>query len=358
MSSTPEAYKAGPTFRKLALHLLADAGAIVRNELKPYEQYEALLTAESRRFLRHRHLYGLAMYCHTRDAEYSIYRKVSQVQQAALAELIQAASQAGIELLLYKSSEVVKRYYGGEPIALRGDLDVIVKPGSMARMKSLLEELGYRQAKFDTDSLRLVPVKQEQIAKFESNGYALVSYGRLAEFELDPVQSTLSPGYLHPAVLHGNRATVAVAIDVAIGLDKHTDAGRLWEKSTESIHGTARAISVEDQLWYTATMLYLGAYMYKETYKLCQLADMAVILSQAQVRWDRLIAEARTLEILPSVYYPLAFLAKLCKDVRIPEDVLAELSPTKGSRARDYGWQIPKLFGEIDPLPYELSNFQ
>ncbi|MFO0157428.1 MAG: hypothetical protein ACK51V_00150, partial [bacterium] len=70
--------------------------------------------------------------------------------------------------------------------------------------------------------------------------------------------------------------------------------------------------------------------------------------------WAYIIDTAQRLAILPSMYYTLAFLNAASPSVNIPDWVLEELNPLNGPRARDFGWQLHKLFGMVEPIPTEF----
>lgn len=84
------------------------------------------------------------------------------------------------------------------------------------------------------------------------------------------------------------------------------------------------------------------------------LAHVAPLLLSNAIEWEVIIAAARSYEIRSALYYPLRLLVFLV-DNPVPPDALEELSPIRGSRMRDFGWQIGKLFYFVEPPPWQAK---
>ena len=340
------------------LKAIAAAGDIVNGRTScRASNFGAECTPEALDYMKRRKLYGLAAIGSAApDPLFALYLKVWHIQYTALKQLVEAAASEGIELLLYKGGEITERYCHSLPLALRGDIDVVVREETFVDAKRVLHSLGYVQAEYDTVNRRLVPISSGRIAKLEANNYSPPSFARLARVDLTVPEAEVRPTYMHPLSIAGSHATVVIAIEVATGLDQRLDTNSLFECSSQSVLEGARALRAEDHIWYTAAMFYLGTYLYKQDNKLTKLADLAVMLdaTAAELDWDYIVRRSRELEVLPSVYYTLAFLNAAGRSPRVPASVLSALSPAHGSRVRDYGWQLHKLFGAIEPMPYDL----
>ena len=76
---------------------------------------------------------------------------------------------------------------------------------------------------------------------------------------------------------------------------------------------------------------------------------MLLMLMNERIDWPRFVALTATHDVRPAIYYGLSFFERLGHRLD-DREVLAAVDPRLGSRARDYGWQYSKLFGEIDQL--------
>jgi hypothetical protein len=342
--------------QRLALKAIGSAPEIMNGKVSCEEQFPDLYTESGLSYLKQKRLYGLgALGSGRTDRLLNIYQLAWRAQKAALAEAITEFGRRGIDLLVYKGAEINERYARSVAYTLRGDVDLIVRPDQANEAKQVLLSMGFLQANYDTINRRLAAITDERIAQLEGGGYALVSFARLQDISLPdnaklPEQESDLPIYVTEDGIQ-----LVITLDLATGLDRSISADALFRESIASAHPFARTLRVETHLWYLCAMFYVQVNLYRDKHKLSQLSDLALLLGGGDaLDWDEVVAKSRELDILPSLYYPLAYLSALCTTPRIPETVLSMLQPTAGSRARDYGWQIHKLLGHVEPLPYDM----
>lgn len=334
---------------------IANASEIVSGRTSCRALMPDLWSPHGLEYLRSRYIYGVgALGIDTQDPLLQVYDKVWKAQKRCLREILDTFSAAGIDLLVYKGAEVNERHGSAVAYTVRGDVDVIVRPEQLEQAKQLLRDIGYQQAKFDTASGTLVPIDPRVLAEADRDHYVALSFAKVESFD-GADASAHGVRTAHPFHMIGDRVVAVLAIDIATGIDRTMDAAWLFASSIPSVHPGARAMKVEDHLWYLATMFYVQTFQYRHKHKLSQLVDLSLLLSHAKnVDWDYVVATALRLELLPGIYYPLAFLSAISETARVPEPVLRRLTPDHGARLRDYGWQIHKLFGIVEPLPQLL----
>lgn len=340
---------------ELALLAIGNARRIAEGTISCRALAPELTTLENLEYLRRRRIYGLgAAGVEGSDSVLKAFELLWTVQKTALQELILAFAGSGIDVLVYKGAEVIEAYGMSFPYTARRDMDVLIRPSDVPTAKRILSDLGYVQANFDTETLALVNIPAARIEAAERGNYALVSFARVQTFDSVGSEAWTSAPSAHPFYVRDGKATIVVAIDLATGLDSSLGAETLFSEAVESAHPGASAIKPEEHLWYLCAMFYLEVLRYADARKLTQLADLSLFLSGYEVDWSRVVVRARELDILPCVYYPLAFLNALSDTLAVPDRILEQLLPTSGSRARDYGWQLHKLFGRVEPVPMDM----
>jgi hypothetical protein len=345
--------------RRLALFVIVNAHDIVTQRLSAQSfnsKATAMLTREDWNYLRKRHLYGLARLGlqMPHDTMSRIYEVVWSTQRGALQQAIDALQRESVEPLVYKGAEIAERYGASTAFALRGDCDIMIRKEDVAKAKAVLAELGYIQGNFNTVDRTMSPLDASRLAGLEEGRYVLPSFGRVQRISRNPFKLEASVSE-HPFYGGDGQDLVVVALDLSIGLDREIDADRFLSSSVPSAFPGARAMRPDDHLWYLCSLFYIQVQQHRQNCSLSKLADIVLLLSgERALDWAYIIDTAQRLAILPSMYYTLAFLNAASPSVNIPDWVLEELNPLNGPRARDFGWQLHKLFGMVEPIPTEF----
>jgi hypothetical protein len=340
----------------LSLRAIGSAHAIVSGDFACCTRFPDLYTKSALDYMKTKRIYGLgALGAPGDDPLLHVFEKVWEAQKSALNEVIGELGRTGIDLIVYKGAEVNERHGRSVPYTFRGDIDVLVRPSDAAKAKRVMGDLGYVQANFDTVGMKLAPIAADRIAAIEKDCYSLVSFARLLKIPIDPRLMVPGVESCYPFYVVDDGILLVVAIDLATGLDQSIPAGPLFDHSIDSPHVGARALRLEEHLWYLCTMFYVQVNQHRHNHKLSQMSDLSLLLSDShELDWDVVVSKAHKLEILPSMYYTLAYLSALAPKPLIPSSILERLVPTDGSRARDYGWQIHKLLGLVEPLPIDV----
>jgi hypothetical protein len=340
---------------ELAVGMLALAPEMARGESAGRDALLASCAPGALDYLAARKVYGLAFMGGSAAPPplYSLYRKVWHAQRSALVELLAELRRRAVDVLVFKGAETTQRYYRSEPVCLRGDIDLLIRPAQVDEARCVLADSGFVQADYDTHQCRLVPLTPEQLEATQQGRYFLRSFAKLVDIELNAQEQSLEPQWLTPVSLRGTHATLVLGVDVGFGLDQSIGADEVFERSRESVFEGARTLCAEDLVWYTASMFYLQTFAGREKHKLTQLADLAVVIGNhsPSIDWERIVSAGQRYGLHPCIYYPLAYVGRLLGGAAVPPEVLAALDPARGVRTRDHGWQIAKLFGGVDEFP-------
>jgi Uncharacterised nucleotidyltransferase len=337
-----------------ALSLLAMAHEIARSDFGRRAALQPHYTAARLDYLAARKIYGLAFIGAAQATPlFALYRKVWLAQRAALQSLVAELASRGLDVLIYKGAETTERHYGSHPVCLRGDIDLLVRPGQLAGVKAAMTECGLVQADYDTENCRLIPLTPEQLESTERGRYNLRSFASLIDIPLTSEERALGPRWLTPVSLRAEHATLVLGIDISIGLDQKIGSDEMFDRSRASVFAGARTLSEEDHVWYTATLFYLQTFLNKQQHKLTQMADLIATIGNHgdRIDWAQVVALGQRHGGLPALYYPIAYIDRLIGGGAVPGAALDALQPVHGSRSRDYGWQIAKLFGRVDEFP-------
>jgi hypothetical protein len=113
--------------------------------------------------------------------------------------------------------------------------------------------------------------------------------------------------------------------------------------------GQGLSFSDSNQLWLLTSRYYTEVAVHGKS----SLRDFAYILpliACGDLDWDVVLSTARKYGLRSSLYYYLYFMSFLTEGA-VPKSVLAELSPDRGNRRHDWGWQLGKLFDLVEAFP-------
>lgn len=276
-----------------------------------------------------------------------------RAQRAALLAVVRALEAEGVEPLVVKGAEFLERYYGGHALNVMTDADVLVEPHDVEAARTVLRDLGFRQAHL-VHGPRLVDLEDEVIQAAEAGHYELAAFRRLDPVELDPIaDATLDLYPRGPIWRTGDGCVALVSVDVHHGLATNLPASLFLSGARPSALGAGRALGASDLLWFTVSRFYTEVANGKRTLR--DFAYVIPLLVRDAVDWDVVLAAHTEHALGPALHYHLAFLDRLLAGA-VPEDVLRETRPRGYRRTRDWGWQLAQLFDLAEPFPLEIPD--
>lgn len=282
-----------------------------------------------------------------------VYDRVWQVQLAATEEAISRLGGHGIDPLLFKGVEIAARYLHGHMPSMMGDVDMLVPRQQLGAARAALFSLGYRQAEYDQDRGALVDADVSDIARVEGSHYELFPFRRMQAFELDADELAAlraAPRRAPVFLTDARQACLIVELDIHHGVALDIETAPLLARSQQSVQDGARTLSHADHLWVTTARYYNETAVHgKRTLR--DFTYVIALLRDAVMDWDIVLDAAHQYELHPGLFYYLSFASSLFSNSPVPADVLADLDPRRGSRLRDWGWQLGPLFDALDPMP-------
>jgi len=221
--------------------------------------------------------------------DYASALKTATRQEKATGQVIKSFHQAGIDFLLLKGADLRIRLYGDASLRRTRDLDLLISPRDISRVRSLLENLGF---------------SLESICADKRPGFR-----QAFENELE---------FLPPSA---DSLMVDVHWEIT-GLDHfyRLSFAPLWNKSVLlDFQGIpVRVLSPEHAL------IHLCLHVFKED-RVIHLIDLALALRTFSISWPCLLDEVEHFRCQAPVYRILQAMAQI-SPVLVPESVLKVLS--------------------------------
>jgi len=287
------------------------------------------------------------------NAIQALYDFVWGIQRAHLEQLLKDLESEGIDALVLKGAEVFPRCFGDHPIGFMSDVDVLVDRQKLGFAKKVLYAQGYRQATYDQESGTLVDVDIGKISEVEGRHYELVPFCKLVPTGLSSECARLDLPAQHPLRVSDNMASVLVEVDVHHRVALDVESAPFFARGRTSALGVGRAISPEDHLWVLTARLYNEVALHGKS-DLRDLAYAAAIVRCEAIDWDVVLHAATEQDLHPSLFYYLSFLHRVA-DLPVPIEILDRMSPLRGVRFRDWGWQLGRLLDFVEPCPIKAS---
>jgi hypothetical protein len=279
-----------------------------------------------------------------------LYELVWRAHEDALAEIAEAFEAAGVVGVVFKSADIVPRYLDDVPLGAIHDLDVLVGPGQLDGAASCLSELGFVRSDFDRGAGVLREVTVETATRYEDGHYELYALRRLVQLELDEAERAfVARQSLDAHVAHDGSGRAAVTVDLHHGLATNIEPTAVLGRVRPSNMPGMLAFSAADHLWFTLSRLYTETVLHGKR-GLRDFVYAARLLQSGDVDWSVFLEANTEYELYAAVYYYLAFLDRIGAGP-IPAEVLTEVSPLRSRRRRDWGWQLGRHFGFIEPYP-------
>jgi hypothetical protein len=291
----------------------------------------------------------LYLACNLRTPAQRVYDKVWGRQRDTLLEALRALDSNGIGAVVFKSSEFFADYFDQHSLGILVDVDLLVEIGQLPTLKRILLSSGFRQAHFDVSKRQLIDTDLVQVARHESEHYELYPFTCMREITLDEEERAFVQTRTgQPLWAIEGECFLMVEIDVHRRVVADVDSSELFDRAIPSALGSGMTLSPTDHLWLTMSRYYNEVALHGKC-SLREFACLGILMRRAEIDWDLLLKVVREYEIHSSLYYFLSFSNHLFAGL-VPDEVLTEMLPLKGRRNRDWGWQIGKLFGGIEPF--------
>lgn len=294
--------------------------------------------------------------CAVESADQNIYDKVWSVQRETIIDFCRCMADEGVEFYLFKGGECSARWYGLRSLGIFNDVDVLVARQDIGKVKALLYQNGFRQALFDPERGALVDRDVADVALAESNHYEIVAFSKLVAADILAEDLSRAPAPVaSPLVLVGDRPMVIVDLDVHHGVATDVDVSDVTDGAQPSAMGLGLSFSDSNQVWLLTSRYYTEVALYGKR-SLRDFCYILPVLACGSIDWDVVMRAARKYELRASLFYYFCFMSYLAEG-SVPAEVLSGLSPTGGTRLRDWGWQLGKLFEFIDAFPLGANAF-
>jgi hypothetical protein len=291
-----------------------------------------------------------------------VYQRTWSALQANLARILAALQAASVEPIIFKGCRAFADSFGGRAFTLTKDVDILVHPDDLAKVKLELFRAGLRQGDFDRERGAIVDFPVRAIAAAESDGYELASF--VSEERLDWSREELEfvrtmpvgdwgVGMQGPLRLVEDRLSLCTFIDIHYGVfDGYQDLPNLFARATRMSGLNSLAMNPADELWILAARYYVEVAIHgKRTLR--ELAYLCGLLRKHSIDWDLLVEGCHQHGLGCPVYYILAFLDRVTGD-KIPQQTLSMLKRSLGRGRFDFGWQLGKLFEFYEPFPFSI----
>jgi hypothetical protein len=334
---------------QLALDLLKVCGSA--NPQKERRRKPPDDAARHLSFLRAREIDSL-LYLSTdsQSTEQRLYDEVWRRQLGVLREVMKSLDGLGIPVLVLKSAELIPRAFGVHGLGLLVDVDVMVPRRYLGDVRRVLFSMDMRQAVFDPTTGMLVDRDIAEIGKIESTHYELAPFCLIQEFNPDDeIAALLMARNDHPIYLVGNKVVVVIEIDVHHGIATDVPSDQFFERAVRSYHGVGFTMCAADHAWFVLTRLYNEVALYQKQ-SLRAFAYTIPLVATGGIDWGVMSRVADELRLGPTLYYYLKFISWLLPGF-VPDSLLELIHPLRNSRVRDWGWQLGKLFGVMEPFP-------
>ena len=296
--------------------------------------------------------------CNQRVPSQRVYDKVWDKQREVLLDVLSTLERYGIQPLIFKGAEFCAGYYKNRSLGFLSDIDLLVDRKLLGAVKRLLFLQGLSQAVYNPALQALADRDIPEVARLEASQYELSPLVCLQEIELDGEELSFAREYnRHPIWVADDRCHVVVEINVYYQLAADVENGDILNRAIPSSLGRGLTMSREDHLWFLTSRYYNEVALHGKR-SLRDFAYLAALLDDDKFDWRIITGQAKKYDLEAPLYYFLSFLSRLSGKM-IPREVLSELLPTR-NRQSDWGWQLSKLFGGIEPfyLQPTLDSFR
>ncbi len=259
--------------------------------------------------------------------------------------MLGALEAAGAEPLVFKGAAFHLHFHGKRALGMMRDLDLLVPESKLEATRGCLSGLGYRQAPYNQALTGIGPPDSGAVRAYERAHYELYPFKRIVPLDLEAEEGV---EYRLPLMAIDGRLHVAIEVDVHHGVATNIPGAEFFERATRE--EGVRTMSAADALWFTTSRFYTEVALDGKR-SLRDFAYLLPLLSSGRIEWPVVVAANERYLLHPSLYYYLSFMNWLGEGRLVPADVLEAVSPLRGPRRRDWGWQLGVLFDELEPFP-------
>jgi hypothetical protein len=279
-----------------------------------------------------------------------MYDAAWRQQRSAVCDVISAFQQQGIEALTFKGAEFLASFMHGHAISRMVDCDLLLRRHDVNRARATMFEAGFRQTRPVPVAGKFLDADIAEIAETESRHYELFPFSKLVLLESTAVDPLVASGEVFdPVFLVNGKLYLRLTIDLHHGVATDIGADQFFDRSVPSSLGRGSTFSSADHLWFTTSRYYHEVALYGKR-SLRDLVFVGMLLHRMPINWNVVLSAAAEYDFRPSLYYLFAYLKTLTA-APIPDAVLDELCPNRGSRQRDWGWQLGVLFDIVESMP-------
>jgi hypothetical protein len=279
-----------------------------------------------------------------------LYTRLWATQRSVLESVTGALRRSGVPVIVFKGSEFITRCFDSQPVGMLFDVDVLVPRHDVERAKVAMHSLGLRQTVWDHERRCLVDRDVADVARLETSHYELAPFGVEVEFETDEEEASIVRAWdRHPLHFVDGKVRCVVEVDIHHQVASDIAAAPLFQRAVSSALADADTLSPADLVWFTISRFYTEVGLHSKR-SLRDFAYVGAFLTRHEVSWGVVIDAAQEYGLHSSLYYYLAFLARIA-GVGVPDDVFARLDPANGTRNRDWGWQLGRLLDFVEPFP-------
>jgi hypothetical protein len=279
-----------------------------------------------------------------------MYDEAWNIQKSSVRQLVSTFEGENIDVLVLKGCELTSALLSGHALSGMVDCDLLLRRPDVNRARATMFEAGFRQIRTIPVAGRFLDADISEIAETESRHYELFPFSKLVPLEIpsfDP--SIMCRGVYDPVFIIDGSVYLRLSIDLHHAVATDVQSDQFFDRSVPSSLGIGKTLSPTDHLWFTTSRYYNEIALHGKR-SLRDLAFIGMVLRRMPIDWSLIISIANEYDFRPSLYYLLTYISRLASSP-IPNSILEELSPTRGSRQRDWGWQLGVLFDSIEPMP-------
>jgi hypothetical protein len=306
--------------------------------------------------LRDRNIDGLYfLACNVDHPRRRLYQAQCDAQVAETRAVIADLNQLGVDPIVFKSLEIGARYDRGRATGLRADVDLLVPLDALWNVRKVMYGRDYVHGIYRHRTRDWSVVDPREALRHEAKAYELWPLRKAIEVVgLD--DQVVEEAKRHPGAfcVQDDKVLIFVAFDFHHNILFNFDIATRIARSVPSALGIGRALAPADHLWFSIHRHYSEAAMEEWQWQGPRpLVTVAPIVADASVDWDVVIASAVEQKSTWPTLAWLTFFYKLGA-TSVPERVLADLRRQVGCGARNWGWQLGRLFDVEEPFPDSL----
>jgi len=291
--------------------------------------------------------------CDVKSTDQEIYEQVWSIQKRTMLSIVRCFADEDIEFYLFKGSECCERWYKSRPIGIFNDVDILVHRHDIGKVKAILYQNNFRQARFEASQSQLVDRDVAEVGAIEAQHYELAPFIKMVPLDLDLNKFDPVPSWIEfPIVEINGQWMLAVELDIHHGVATDIEIEDVITDAKLSSFELGLSLSDSNQVWVLISRYYTEVSLFEKR-SLRDFNYVLPILASGNVDWDNILRNSSKYELGPALFYFFSFMDHLAGNV-VPAEVLSELSPLKTARMRDSGWQLGKLFDFVEPFPLNM----